>query len=326
MPKILTWIGLVLFALQFGCGEVSAVSEESGEEGIGEATDSSMLAARRRKPPPPPPPTTTFSTEFATNSGFAVDSRIPGGYAEFGAPESGAGDGLVAALHYPGIPSNTSSDMTSPAYAEQIRTTQQFGYGTYTYRVKLPSCLPSEGLVNGLFTYWNNGSDLNGNGMIDNSELDVEVLCAEPNIIYLTIWTDYTDDEHFSKVTRLLDVTTGEYYQTSPGQEKNNWGLNSYGLWKDSSGRLVSIPDFSAVEEWITFKVVWRSTSVSYSMNYRGTEYALWTYSDPAHIPSHAAPMMFNLWHNAIDWDTDQPVDFPASDSTMLIDWFSYAP
>ena len=65
--------------------------------------------------------------------------------------------------------------------------------------------------MNGLFTYFNDGS-LAPDGLVINREVDIEILCGEPWLVNLTIWTEYTDDTHFKNQSRVVDTQTGTVY------------------------------------------------------------------------------------------------------------------
>ncbi len=306
---------LVGFFLLSGCG----MAEKNSDSGDPEA-----LKFKR----PSKKPTVSYSTTFTGNDGmWAVDSLMSGGSVQFGVASPDASDQKVALLTFPGDASNNAADYVSPGYAEQIRTSKSLGYGHYRVVAKPSSCAAtSENVIYGLFTYWNNGSDLNQNGMIDNSEIDFEISCAEPGVIYMTVWTDYTDDTHFSKVTRRLDLTSGYYSETSPGEEKNSWDLNGEGHLLDASGHVVALPDFTAMDEWLDLDMTWSVKSVKFGLTLQGIRYPLWTYANASHIPSHAAPYMMNVWHSQYNWDSGALTDYPSQDQTLALDAFSYSP
>src|SRR5690606_38896628 len=67
------------------------------------------------------------------------------------------------------------------------------------------------GVVTGTFTYSSNHADENGNGLPDNDEIDIEVLCAQPHVVWLTIWTDYDGATGaVRKISRAIDMRTGK--------------------------------------------------------------------------------------------------------------------
>jgi hypothetical protein len=97
--------------------------------------------------------------------------------------------------------------------APAAETLARYRYGSYWTRAKTGNCTaqPKAGVVTGIFTYFNDGGDRNGNGLPDNSEIDFEWLCAAPDVLHLSIWTDYIEaDPPRIRVTyRSLNVKTG---------------------------------------------------------------------------------------------------------------------
>jgi hypothetical protein len=88
--------------------------------------------------------------------------------------------------------SNAKRGVSGSSAAE---TKSRYKYGTYWARVKTANCSaqPKAGVVTGIFTYFNDGANHNGNGLPDNSEIDFEWLCAKPEVVHLSIWTDYQE-------------------------------------------------------------------------------------------------------------------------------------
>ena len=207
-----------------------------------------------------------------------------------------------------------------PGGSSQLESfSKAFHYGTYAARFKPGSCASTqEGVVSAFFTYYNDGKDYNGNGMVDNSEIDIEILCAEPTVVYLTLWTDYSDDENFRKTTRKINFATGEIKQTTLGQE-GQWGLNT----KLKSSSLL-LPGLNLFSNYRLLGFTWTASSVRFFLNHQGKEIELWNYKNSKNIPQHPAYMMFNVWHNAYHWHNDEPAASPAKNVLMNVDWFQY--
>src|SRR5205085_7234780 len=130
-----------------------------------------------------------------------------------------ASDGKVLELVYPG---ETSSEDTGPAFATEIETAAPQSFGTYEARLRTPKASHATGLVTGFFTYFNDGTDHDGDGIIDNHEIDVELLAADPSAIYMTVWTEYEENggvETFRKTSRKVDLKTGRVWETPSGGE-----------------------------------------------------------------------------------------------------------
>lgn len=257
----------------------------------------------------------TFSVDFITADQSRFYSRADnGGSVTFGAANSSAADNAVAELVFKGNASLGPGDKLTPDYATEIGTNQSFSYGTYRTRVQLAQCSSSEELVNGVFTYFNDGKDHDGDGLIDNSEIDIEILCSDPSIISLTIWTEYTSDTAKQCVSRVIHTKTGAY-------EDSLNDTTSLGSGTSPDFKLTGFPDPNAFYE-MGFE--WHATSLRYFIVFGGKEVTLWTYTDAKYIPSLPAAFLFNVWHSTDWWSSQGTADYPASDAVMRVDWFRY--
>lgn len=272
--------------------------------------------------------TPILSSQMTTNGG-EWDLQLPAptmGSITFGTSQTSApsaDDGHVVRIVLEGNAALTSSDRAGPTWANQISTHDSPSFGAYRARVKVASCTAGEEIVNGIFLYSNDGTDTNpANGLIDNNEIDIEIPCSHPNNLFLTSWTDYTDDTHLRKVTRMIDLQTGEYFQTPVGQE------GTYNLSDTPTGTLTAIPDFLATSGFYEMGFDWHTSSLRFFIVVDGTERTLWTIPDgmatASLIPQNPASFMFNVWHSSTDWITDAAADYPHSDAVMDVDWFRY--
>ncbi|MBI2335763.1 MAG: glycoside hydrolase family 16 protein [Deltaproteobacteria bacterium] len=241
--------------------------------------------------------------------GYALS---PGGAGTIGLFDNEAEDDRMAQLL---LPANTP--LSGPGGSSQLESYKKnYLYGTYVARFKPGSCASlKEGVVSAFFTYYNDGKDYNKNGLVDNSEIDIEILCAEPSTIYMTLWTDYSDDENFLKTTRKLNLKTGEILQTTLGQE-SKWGLNTKLKWNDD------FPDINLFQNYLIFGFTWQPTYVRYFMVVQDQEYELWKYQNKKFIPQIPAYVMFNVWHNATHWHNDLPASKPNQPVKYNVDWF----
>ncbi len=181
--------------------------------------------------------------------------------------------------------------------------------------------------MNGIFVYSYGGLnglpvDSNGNGITDNNEIDFELLCGEPNYLYLTTWTDYQEVggvETFLKVTRMVDMSTGDYYQTKPGKE------GSYGnMQKLGNIPAAKISNFGTVDQYYEVGFDWQSAKLRFFIVVNGAEVTLWDYTDKTYIPQNKAFMMFNLWYTDSHWWAGGAAGYPAADSSLKVDGFKY--
>jgi beta-glucanase (GH16 family) len=257
----------------------------------------------------------TFSVEMTkTDQSLFYARATNGGSTTFGAANPGAADNAVAELVFKGNSSLGPSDKLSPDYATEIGTNQSFQYGTYRTRVQLARCTSSEELVNGIFTYFNDGKDHDGDGLVDNSEIDIEILCSDPSIISLTIWSEYTSDTAKKGVSRVIRTKTGDYEDSINDQTVT--GSGNRGEFK-----IAGFPDPNAFYE-MGFE--WHADRIRYFLVLGDVEVTLWTFTDPSYIPSLPAAFLFNVWHSSDWWDNRGTADYPASDAVMRVDWFRY--
>lgn len=246
---------------------------------------------------------------------------LNGGQVSCPIADSQAGDGSVLELVYPG---KSSPRKYGPRYSSEIERVVTSGYGSYSARLKTASATGGAGVVSAFFTYFNDGSDADNDGMADNSEIDFEFLAAEPSMIYITLWTDYAvinGVEKFYHTARKVDLATGRVWQTEPGFE------GAYGHLVEVAGLGWSIPGFDASQAYKTYGFQWDANRVTYwfdAEDGKGPR-TLWDFNGQANvsIPSRPAYAMFNLWHNNSAWDTGQSAPPPSKDVRMRVDWTS---
>jgi beta-glucanase (GH16 family) len=257
----------------------------------------------------------TFSVDFIAADKSRFYSRADnGGSVTFAAANPSATDNAVAELVFKGSAALGPGDKLTPDFATEIGTNQTFGYGTFRTRVQLAQCASSEELVNGIFTFFNDGKDHDGDGLIDNSEIDIEILCSDPSIISLTIWSEYTSDTAKQGVSRVIRTKTGAYEDSL--NDSTSLGGGTLPAFK-----LTGFPDANAFYE-LGFE--WHATSLRYFIVVGGNEITLWTYTDAKYIPSLPAAFLFNVWHSNDWWNNQGTADYPANDAVMRLDWFRY--
>jgi beta-glucanase (GH16 family) len=259
--------------------------------------------------------TPTFAVEMTKADQARFYGRATnGGSTAFGITNASAGDNNVAELTFKGNAALGPSDKLTPDFATEIGTNDAtFGFGTYRTRVQLARCASSEELVNGIFTYFNDGKDHDGDGLIDNSEIDIEILCSDPSIISLTIWSEYTSDTAKRGVTRVIHTQTGAYEDTTDDQDSGHGSKPEF--------KLAGFPDPNAFYE-MGFE--WHADHIRYFIVVNGAELTLWTYTYAQYIPTLPAAFLFNVWHSTDWWSSRGTADYPASDATMRVDWFRY--
>lgn len=241
---------------------------------------------------------------------------IPGATVGVAADEA-ASDGSALAIFVPGDEELAGDEYAGPGlHAAEAVLAQHVHYGRFEFRVRFPTCSSDEELVSGLFTYFNDGSDEDDDGLPDNSEIDLEVLCGHPEQLWLTVWTDYqAEPEEFRKSTRVIDMHTGAAQDTPLGTSEYG------GLAAAGSLPAVVQPDFPDPDTYYELGFDWSADKVRYFMWVDGAEVTLWELTGASYVPSRPGEVMLNLWHSTTHWADGSPADFPAEDATLWVDW-----
>ncbi|MFM7142806.1 MAG: glycoside hydrolase family 16 protein, partial [Alphaproteobacteria bacterium] len=228
-----------------------------------------------------------------------------------------ATDGSTAHLVFP---SRTDPAHGGPAWATEIHTAASRGYGTFEARLRTPRASRRTGLVSGFFTYFNDGTDHDLDGIVDNHEIDFEFLASEPSAIYLTVWTEYEDGgggEVFRKTTRKIDLATGRSWETPVGGEA------AYDLVE-----VAPLPwtakRYRSSNAFAKYRFAWSAGAVEFAIDLEdGAGWrTLWTLAGTPNvtIPSIPAPLFFNAWHNRVHWDTGIDARVPSGKAILRID------
>lgn len=224
-----------------------------------------------------------------------------------------------------------ANSQSTPSSGAEVGTNARFAFGSFASRLRTANCTgqPDAGVVTGLFTYFKDGTDTTGDGLPDNSEIDFEWLCAEPQTVYLTMWTDYRDsDAAQQRVGRAINLSTGNILYTCY--------FSAFGDCNDSLVGVEAMPntvpavagyDSSAAYyeygfDWAADSVVWWMVNPT-----SGEKIVLWNYQGPiARITQVPAAFLTNVWHTS-DWspiNVPNAISAPTQAVTAWVDWLSY--
>ncbi|HBF07277.1 MAG TPA: hypothetical protein DHW71_00350 [Gammaproteobacteria bacterium] len=265
-----------------------------------------------------------YQEDFESEPSGWYERIYTGGEVEYGYNDTTRGLDSTLRLLFPGDPLLEPADKTSPTYATEAVRIEYSHYGRYEFSVNFAECTSGEEVVNGVFVYNRTGDDDNQNGIGDSSEIDIEVLCGEPQVLWLSVWTDYeydsnTQTESFRKKTRAINMLTGSYIQTPEG------GEGSYN--NEQAGQLdFQVLDFPNSNVYYHLGFEWHEDSVRWFMIHDGQERTLWHMTDVDMVPQDPAQIMFNVWHTATHWYSGGEADYPASDAEMKVDFVRYQP
>jgi hypothetical protein len=261
----------------------------------------------------------------------------------------GSGGGQADFTHLMGVASKSdpslkvlalSMDTNDPSGAWQGPNMTSNGltqYGRYSTRLKIPevSIQPLVGAVVGFYTYYNDqwgnsqDKDINNNGIMDNSEIDIEWLIADPEVLYLSAYTDYDGNTgETRKVSRVLNLAKGTIYSTESAKSLGGMGIALSGK-ENLPTTIPSIPGFDASQQFYTYGFDWTATSIRWWIidPSDGDTLVLWDYQGPQErITTKPASLMLNIWHTS-DWGVitnTQALQKPESIFTVEMDWVKY--
>ena len=255
-----------------------------------------------------------------SSSLYTIQPRGGSGAAS-GRSDTGAGDGKALELT---IPKRAGA---TPDHAAEVESRQTYLYGSFSSRLRTADCSkqPRTGAVNGIFTYANDGADHNGDGIVDNGELDIEILCARPWELNLSVWTDYEEREDGTspqkRVSRVIDLRTGTvsstcYYTSFDGD------CVAVSAAENQPASVPASPGFDSVGAYHDYRIDWSADRVVFSASVNGTDRVLWDYRGPSRrIPHRAASYLVNLWHTA-DWTPEglNATAAPTAPLTLRVD------
>jgi hypothetical protein len=264
-----------------------------------------------------------WSTQFVAEEGlWQQSSPLPGATITFGVPSGAATDNALVELRLPGKPGAGPDTDPGPDVATQIATRRFLKFGIFRTRVSFASCAATEEVASAVFAFFNDGSDVNGNGIADNPEMDFQVLCGTPAFIVLTCWSDFekatpTAAERFIKRSRAVDMSTGDIYD-SVSDTGNAFA-------KASTDLDLVYPGFPDPNQFYEVGFDWQPSSVRFFIVNQGREMTLWTLANPNLIPQVPLQFMLNLWHPTEHWvPVRSPADYPAAEAVLRADWAEY--
>ncbi len=222
-------------------------------------------------------------------------------------------------------------DSASPWQGPNFSSHEFCHYGTYSGRIKTPDVKdlqPNVGGVVGFFTYFND-PDINGH-----SEIDIEWLIADPEIIYLNAWLDTDAPPEISRrrVGRIINLAKGLIYTTTyteeVGEETVRIPLSDN---ENSPEAIPAIENFDASSRFHTYGFDWHPDRIRWWIIHPETAdtVVLWDYRGPRErIPQTPARFMVNIWHTD-NWPVHTnrySVERPAHHFGVEFDWVAYEP
>jgi beta-glucanase (GH16 family) len=231
----------------------------------------------------------------------------------------GAVDGQALKLQLAAYP------QAGAAGGSVIASNKLYRYGSFGARMKTADCTGQDhvGVVTGVFTYAADHSDANHNGMSDNDEIDAEFLCGQPDVIYLTIWTDYNETGNsMGEISRAINLRTGTVLSTCY--------LTAYETpclpilaGENSPARVPALAGFNSAKQFATYSFNWQADHVTFTaVDRTGRRLLLWDYRGPtSRIPNKPSWLMQNVTYTRA-WDplNGPSHNQPTADTSAYID------
>jgi beta-glucanase (GH16 family) len=222
-------------------------------------------------------------------------------------------------------------DRATPWQGPNISSHGFCHYGSYSGRIKIPdvrTLQPNVGGVVGFFTYFNDPA-INGH-----SEIDIEWLIADPEIIYMNAWLDTDAPPEISRrrVGRTINLAKGIIYNTTYTEEVGDKTVRTP-LSGDENlpVKIQAIENFDASAGFYTYGFDWYPDRIRWWIIHpeTGGKVVLWDYRGPwERIPQTPARFMINFWHTD-NWPVHtnpNSVERPVHRFGAEFDWVSYTP
>jgi hypothetical protein len=214
------------------------------------------------------------------------------------------------------------SEKAGPGKGPEIISNHLTHFGTYSTRLKIPASdeQPNVGAVVGYFTYQNDPK-------LGLSEVDMEWLIADPEIIYVGTWTGHSGK--LKRVGRTINLATGKIYATEYREDgsdlrealKGNMALPE---------KIETIGGFNASTQFHTYGFDWHADRVRWWLLHPVTAdtVVLWDYEGKRGIPQHPSRYRMNFWHTD-NWAVEtnpNSVERPGRRFELEVDWMDYQP
>jgi hypothetical protein len=263
-------------------------------------------------------PTLGFLDEMVENDGLWEEQRkLPGASTAF-IRDPAARDEHLAELRLPGHPEYQATDQAGAQHATQLARVPRFSFGTFRSQLGFGDCAAEEEAAMAFLGFYNDGEDEDGDGIVDDLEIDAQVLCSDRSKLYLTVFTD-DEPDRFRKLSRMIDLDSGELFDT-PSTDSDSF----VSAGQDPTLSLPGLFDGGAMRE-LGFE--WHTDSIRFFLVLDGAERELWRLSGSQRVPQQPLHAIFNLWHPDTHWYAPQAsADYPAKDVILRVDWVSFEP
>jgi hypothetical protein len=216
-------------------------------------------------------------------------------------------------------------DVADAGKGPEIISNKFTHFGSYATRLKIPDVQdiqPNVGAVVGYFTYYQDS-------LAGLSEIDIEWLLSDPEIIYVGTWTG--PHGSLRRIGRTINMAKGIIYSTTTrvrdGEERRT-PLTGLQNQPDS---ITPIEEYDASSQFYTYGFDWYPDRIRWWMIHPETAdtVVLWDYQgSQLGIPQNHSLYRMNFWHtNTWPVETNpESTEKPLNQYELEVDWMSYDP
>lgn len=209
-----------------------------------------------------------------------------------------------------------------PGKGPEIISNKFIHFGSYSTRLKVPAATdqPNVGAVVGYFTYHNDT-------LLGLSEVDMEWLIADPEVIYVGTWTGKSGQ--LKRVGRTINLAKGIIYTTEYREDHRETREQLSGE-SNLPESIAAIEGFDASAQFHTYGFDWRTDRIRWWMLHPATAdtVVLWDYQGERGIPQHPSRYRMNFWHTD-NWAVEtnpSSLEKPEKRFELEVDWMEYQP
>ncbi len=216
------------------------------------------------------------------------------------------------------------ADSAGAGRGPEIISNEFTSYGSYSARIKIPDVRkvqPNTGAVVGYFTY-------NMDSAQGLSEIDIELLVADPTIIYIGTWTGR--EGKLQRIGRTIDLANGKIYYTISKIGYAGTPTTLTGL-QNQPATIPAMPGFDASAKFYTYGFDWYRDRLRWWIidPATGKKMVLWDYTgSQLGIPPNKTRYRMNFWHtNTWPVETNpRALEKPLHPYELEVDWMKYEP
>ncbi|KAH0788263.1 glycoside hydrolase family 16 protein [Histomonas meleagridis] len=212
-----------------------------------------------------------------------------------------------------------------PDGALYVESNDRYSYGHLSCRIKNPdsNSQPNAGIVTSLFMVFNSKEfvDIDGDGIKDTNELDIEFLAAAPNEVHFTVHNNYDDNGDGERISRNVNIATGEslffrHIKTKDGETT---------ITDLEAEPFQAIPDYSNTN-WNVYGIDYFKKKIVMWLEHDGKKVTLFEITSG--IPQAPMYILGNIWWTDSWYPGDQKeaVERPTFSPTLEFDWIKWEP